>query len=186
GDWGAGERGIGCLPGRQDEFRQSVALGIEYAQALACPRVNCLAGCLPAGVSPEQAHRVFVENLRHAAAELGKAGIVLVMEPINTFDMPGFFLNHTRQALDIIDEVGSDNLKIQYDIYHMQRMEGELANTISAHLGAIGHMQLADNPGRHEPGSGEINFSWLLRHIDAIGYDGWIGCEYKPVGKTED
>lgn len=186
GNWSAGERGIASLPGRENEFRLSVDQGIEYAQALGCLRVNCLAGCPSTGVPREQAHRTFVENLRYAAAKLHKAGILLVIEPINSFDMPGFFLTHTRQALDIIAEVGSGNLKIQYDIYHMQRMEGELANTLSAHLDAIGHMQLADNPGRHEPGTGEINFPWLLRHIDAIGYDGWIGCEYKPIRGTVD
>jgi hydroxypyruvate isomerase len=184
GNWAAGERGIASLPGRQREFRQSVDLGIEYAQALGCPRVNCLAGCPSARIPLAQAHETFVENLRYAASELSKAGIALVIEPINSFDMPGFFLTHTRQALDLIAEVGSDNLKIQYDIYHMQRMEGELANTLSAHRKAIGHMQLADNPGRHEPGTGEINFPWLLHHIDAIGYDGWIGCEYRPTRGT--
>ncbi len=186
GNWEAGERGIACHPDRIEEFRQGVALGIEYARALDCPQVNCLAGKVPAGVDRATAHKTFVENLRHAAGELKKAGIRLVMEPINTFDIPGFFLTHTAQALTLIDEVGSDNLLIQYDIYHMQRMEGELANTLSKHLAQIGHIQLADNPGRNEPGTGEINYPWLLRHIDAIGYAGWIGCEYKPAGRTED
>lgn len=186
GNWEAGERGIACHPDRIEEFRQGVALGIEYARALDCPQVNCLAGKVPAGVDRATAHKTFVENLRHAASELKKAGIRLVMEPINTFDIPGFFLTHTAQALELIDEVGSDNLLIQYDIYHMQRMEGELANTLSKHLAQIGHIQLADNPGRNEPGTGEINYPWLLRHIDAIGYAGWIGCEYKPAGRTED
>ncbi len=186
GNWEAGERGIACHPDRIEEFRQGVALGIEYARALDCPQVNCLAGKVPAGVDRATAHKTFVENLRHAAGELKKAGIRLVMEPINTFDIPGFFLTHTAQALELIDEVGSDNLLIQYDIYHMQRMEGELANTLSKHLAQIGHIQLADNPGRNEPGTGEINYPWLLRHIDAIGYAGWIGCEYKPAGRTED
>jgi hydroxypyruvate isomerase len=186
GDWEAGERGIACHPDRIAEFRQSVAKAAEYAQALDCPRVNCLAGKTPAGADLQAVHDTFVANLSYAADELKKAGILLVMEPINTLDIPGFYLSHTQQAVELIAEVGSDNLKIQYDIYHMQRMEGELANTISRHLGAIGHMQLADNPGRHEPGTGEINFNWLLRHIDAIGYDGWIGCEYKPTTRTED
>jgi hydroxypyruvate isomerase len=186
GDWEAGERGIACHPDRIAEFRQSVEKAAEYAQALDCPRVNCLAGKAPAGADPQAVHDTFVANLSYAAGKLKKAGILLVMEPINTFDIPGFYLSHTQQAVELIAEVGSDNLKIQYDIYHMQRMEGELANTISRHLGAIGHMQLADNPGRHEPGTGEINFNWLLRHIDAIGYDGWIGCEYKPTTRTED
>jgi len=186
GDWDAGERGIACHPGRVEEFRQGVARAIEYAQALGCPQLNCLAGKMPADADQATAHRTFVENLRHAAAELKKAGIRLVIEPINTFDIPGFFLSRTDQALAIIDEVGSDNLRVQYDIYHAQRMEGELGNTLARHLGSIGHIQLADNPGRNEPGTGEINYRWLLRHIDAIGYDGWIGCEYKPAGRTED
>ncbi|HEX2518269.1 MAG TPA: hydroxypyruvate isomerase [Castellaniella sp.] len=186
GNWEAGERGIACHPDRVAEFRQSVAKTIEFAQTLGCPRVNCLAGKTPAGADPRAVHDTFVANLSYASGELKKAGILLVMEPINTFDIPGFYLSHTQQAVDLIAEVGSDNLKVQYDIYHMQRMEGELANTMSRHLGVIGHMQLADNPGRHEPGTGEINFAWLLRHIDAIGYEGWIGCEYKPATRTED
>lgn len=186
GDWDAGERGIACHPDRVDEFRRGVAKAIEYAHALNCPQVNCLAGKIPPGVDHATAHRTFVDNLRFAAAELKKAGIRLVIEPINTFDIPGFFLSRTDQALAIIAEVGSDNLRVQYDIYHAQRMEGELGNTISKHLGSIGHIQLADNPGRHEPGTGEINYRWLLRHIDEAGYDGWIGCEYKPAARTED
>ncbi|WP_066456095.1 hydroxypyruvate isomerase [Castellaniella caeni] len=186
GNWEAGERGIACHPDRVEEFKQGVAQAIDYAHALNCPQVNCLAGKVPAGVDQATAHKTFVENLRYAAAELKKAGIRLVMEPINTFDIPGFFLTGTKQALAIIDEVGSDNLSIQYDIYHMQRMEGELANTISKHLKSIGHIQLADNPGRNEPGTGEINYQWLFRHIDQVGYTGWIGCEYKPAARTED
>jgi hydroxypyruvate isomerase len=185
GHWEAGERGIACHPDRVDEFKEGVARAIEYAQVLHCPKLNCLAGLAPAGVPRAEAHRAFVANLKFAAAELAKAGILLVMEPINTFDMPGFFLSHTQQAVDLIAEVGSDNLKVQYDIYHMQRMEGELGNTLSKHLAAIGHIQLADNPGRHEPGTGEINYGWVLHHIDSIGYDGWIGCEYKPAAGTE-
>ncbi|MFV0282878.1 MAG: hydroxypyruvate isomerase [Castellaniella sp.] len=186
GDWEGGERGIACHPDRVEEFKQGVARAIEYAQALNCPQVNCLAGKVPAGVDTATAHRTFVDNLRHAAAALKQAGIRLVIEPINTFDIPGFFLTRTDQALALIAEVGSDNLRVQYDIYHAQRMEGELGNTISKHLGDIGHIQLADNPGRNEPGTGEINYQWLLRHIDQVGYSGWIGCEYKPAGRTAD
>jgi len=186
GNWEAGERGIACHPDRVEEFRQGVAQAIDYATALDCPQLNCLAGKVPAGVDLATARQTFVDNLRHAAAELKKAGIRLVIEPINTFDIPGFFLSRTDQALAIIDEVGSDNLRVQYDIYHAQRMEGELANTIRTHLDAIGHIQLADNPGRNEPGTGEINYQWLFRHIDKTGYEGWIGCEYKPAARTED
>ena len=184
GNWDAGERGIACHPGRVDEFRAGVAQAIAYAQALDCPRVNCLAGKLPHGVSAAQAHETLVSNLKFAATALQKAGIQLLVEPINHFDIPGFFLTRTDQALALLDEVGSDNLKLQYDIYHAQRMEGELGNTLQSHLERIGHIQLADNPGRHEPGTGEINYPWLLQHIDALGYTGWIGCEYKPQSTT--
>ncbi len=186
GDWDSGERGIACHPGRDDEFRAGVDRAIEYATALGCPQVNCLAGKLPDGVDAAQAHRTFVENLRHAAPRLADAGIRLLIEPINTYDIPGFFLNRSDQAAAILDEVGSPNLLIQYDIYHAQRMEGELAATISRHLDRIGHIQLADNPGRNEPGTGEIHYPWLLRHIDRAGYQGWIGCEYKPAGDTRE
>jgi hydroxypyruvate isomerase len=184
GDWDAGERGIACLPGRQSEFRAGVARGIEYASALQCPRVNCLAGKLPAGLDRAKALECLVDNLRYASAELGQAGIGLLIEPINHFDMPGFLINTTAQALEVLDAVGSDNLLIQYDIYHAQRMEGELAATMQKYLERIGHMQLADNPGRHEPGSGEINYAFLFKHLDAIGYQGWVGCEYKPATTT--
>jgi hydroxypyruvate isomerase len=186
GDFDAGERGMACHPGREAEFRASVALGIDYATALACPQVNCLAGLLPAGVSREVARDCLVGNLRHAAAEFEAAGLRLLIEPINFYDIPGFFLNTAAQAADIIDAVGSDNLFIQYDIYHAQRMHGELAATIQQYLPRIAHMQLADNPGRHEPGTGEINYPFLFRHLDAIGYTGWIGCEYRPRTTTID
>jgi len=186
GDWDAGERGIACHPDRVAEFRDGVARAIEYATALGCPQVNCLAGKLPAGVTREQAHATFVANLSFAAAALKEAGIRLLIEPINHFDIPGFFLTRTDQALAILDDVGSDNLFIQYDIYHAQRMEGELAATLHKHLARIGHIQLADNPGRNEPGTGEINYPWLFRHIDAIGYRGTIGCEYKPKTTTAE
>lgn len=184
GDWDAGERGIACHPDRVQDFRDSVARAIEYAQALGCPQLNCLAGTLPAGVSQEQAHATLVANLRFAAEQLKTAGIKLLIEPINHFDIPGFFLTRTDQAVAILDEVGSDNLYIQYDIYHAQRMEGELAATIQKYLPRIAHIQLADNPGRNEPGTGEINYPYLFRHLDAIGYRGWIGCEYKPKTST--
>jgi len=186
GDWDAGERGIACHPDRVAEFRAGVARAIEYATALGCPQVNCLAGKLPAGVTREQAHATFVGNLAFAASALKEAGIRLLIEPINHFDIPGFFLTRTDQALAILDEVGSDNLFIQYDIYHAQRMEGELGATLQKNLARIGHIQLADNPGRNEPGTGEINYSWLFRHIDAIGYRGTIGCEYKPKTTTAE
>jgi len=184
GNWDAGERGLGCLPDRVAEFQAGVATTIEYAKALGCPQVNCLAGIPPAGVTRERAEQTFVENLKFAAPRLKSAGIKLLIEAINTRDIPGFFLNTTRQALDIIAKVGSDNLFVQYDIYHMQIMEGDLARTMEANLAMIPHMQLADNPGRNEPGTGEINYPFLFAHLDRIGYAGWIGCEYKPKAGT--
>ena len=184
GDWAAGERGIACHAGRSAEFREGVQRAISYATALGCPQLNCLAGKLPAGADAAQAHATLVANLRFAAAALQAAGIRLLIEPINTFDIPGFFLSRTGQALAILDEVDSSNLFVQYDIYHAQRMEGELANTLGKHIARIGHIQLADNPGRNEPGTGEINYAWLFRHIDAAGYSGWIGCEYQPKTST--
>jgi len=186
GNWAAGERGIAVLPDRVAEFRAGVERAIDYAKALDCRQLNCLVGITPAGVEPERVHRVLVDNLRFAADALAKHNIRLLIEPINTRDIPGFFLSRTQQAQDIIAEVGSDNLFIQYDIYHMQVMEGDLAPTIRKHLGRIAHIQLADNPGRHEPGTGEINFPYLFRYLDEIGYGGWIGCEYKPRTATEE
>ncbi|NML26491.1 hydroxypyruvate isomerase [Zoogloea dura] len=186
GNWEAGERGIACHPERVAEFRDGVARAIDYATALGCTQLNCLAGIAPAGVSAEVLRETFVANLRFAAAQLEEAGIRLLIEPINTYDIPGFYLNRTAQAAEILDAVGSANLFIQYDIYHAQRMEGELAATIARHLPRIAHIQLADNPGRHEPDSGEIHYPWLLRHIDGLGYEGWIGCEYKPATTTAE
>jgi len=184
GDWAAGERGIACHPNRVGEFQDGVGKAIEYARALGCKQVNCLAGIAPKDVGHDRVRATFVDNLRLAADQLAAAEIKLLIEPINTFDIPGFYLSHTRQALDLIRDTGSTNLYLQYDIYHMQRMEGELAATMRAHLGQIAHIQLADNPGRNEPGTGEINYRFLLGFLDSIGYAGWIGCEYKPKGNT--
>lgn len=185
GDWDAGERGIACHPDRVDEFRNGVTKAIEYAKVLGVQQLNCLAGKAPEGVDQKVLHATFVENLRFAAAELKKANLNLLIEPINTFDIPGFFLSTTKQASEVLAEVGASNLLIQYDIYHAQRMEGELANTIEKNLSKIGHIQLADNPGRNEPGTGEINYAYLFKFLDRIGYQGWIGCEYKPASSTE-
>jgi hydroxypyruvate isomerase len=181
GDWDKGERGIGCLPGRGDEFRAGVGKAIEYATALGVKRINCLAGKDAGGES----RRTLVTNLRYAAGELKKAGIKLLVEPINTFDIPGFYLTRTAQALAILDEVGSDNLFVQYDAYHMQRMEGELCATVQKNLPRVAHVQVADNPGRGEPGTGEVNWEFFFAHLDRIGYSGWIGCEYKPATTTD-
>jgi hydroxypyruvate isomerase len=185
GDWDAGERGMACHPDRVSEFREGVATAVVYARALGVKQLNCLAGITPAGVADDVLRQTFVENLRFAGAELKQAGLRLLIEPINTFDIPGFYLNRTAQALSILDEVGANNAFVQYDLYHAQRMEGELAATMARHLPRIGHIQLADNPGRHEPGSGEINYPFLFAHLDRIGYAGWIGCEYKPATTTE-
>lgn len=185
GDWDAGERGIACLPERVGEFRAGVARAIEYATALGVPQLNCLAGKAPAGVSDAVLRRTLVDNLRYAAAELKDAGLRLLVEPINTFDIPGFYVNRTAQAIALLDEVGADNAFVQYDLYHAQRMEGELVGTLQRHLARIGHVQLADNPGRHEPGTGEIHYPFVFAQLDRLGYAGWVGCEYKPATTTE-
>ena len=186
GDWDAGERGIACLPGREDEFRAGVGKAIEYAKALGVTQLNCLAGIAPIAADAAQLRKTFVTNLRFAASELGKSGLRLLIEPINTFDIPGFYLSRANQALHVISEVDVNNLFVQYDIYHAQRMEGELAMTLQKNLAHIGHIQLADNPGRNEPGTGEINYPFLFAHLDRMGYSGWIGCEYKPATTTNN
>ena len=185
GNWAQGERGIACHPRRVAEFQDGVGKAIEYAQALGCKQVNCLAGIRPSQVDPGLARETYIRNLQFAAPLLHDAGIKLLIEPVNTRDIPGFFLNNSKQAFDIIKAVGSDNLFLQYDIYHAQVMEGDLARTVEANLALIPHMQLADNPGRNEPGTGEVNYPFLFQHIDRIGYGGWIGCEYKPKTTTD-
>ncbi|MGE8402900.1 MAG: hydroxypyruvate isomerase [Delftia tsuruhatensis] len=185
GDWDAGERGIACHPDRVDEFRAGVAKAVTYGHALGVPQLNCLAGKAPAGADAALLRRTFVDNLRFAASALSAANLRLLIEPINPFDIPGFYLNRTDEALSILDEVGAPNAFVQYDIYHAQRTEGELAATLQKHLARIGHVQLADNPGRNEPGTGEINYPFLFAHLDRIGYQGWVGCEYKPARDTE-
>jgi hydroxypyruvate isomerase len=186
GDWQAGERGIACLPGREGEFQDGVGKAIEYAKALKCPRLNCLVGKTPQGLSTEKIRQTLVNNLRFAAAAIEKEEIRFLIEPLNDRDAPGFYLVHTWEALQLMKEINHPNLWLQYDIYHMQIMEGNLTKTIQENLGRIAHIQVADIPGRHEPGTGEINFTNLFRSIDEMGYDGWIGCEYTPAGKTED
>jgi len=186
GDWERGERGIACHVDRASEFQEGVDSAIEYARALGCKQVNCLAGLAPESVPPSRTREIFVGNLKYAAPRLAAHGIKLLIEPINTFDIPGFFLCHTSQALEIMAEVGEPNLYLQCDIYHMQMMEGNLATTIEKNLVRIAHIQVADVPGRHEPGTGEINYPFLFQHLDSIGYQGWVGCEYKPRAKAED
>ena len=186
GDWGAGERGIACHPDRVEEFKAGVAQAITYATKLGCSQVNCLIGIPPQGVDADTLQKTVVDNLTYAAEKLKVAGITLLIEQINTRDIPGFYLSGTQQALDLIEATGSDNIKVQYDIYHMQIMEGDLAPTMEKHLASIQHIQLADNPGRGEPGTGEINYPFLFSFLDKIGYDGWIGCEYKPQTTTQE
>jgi len=186
GDWAGGERGIAILPERVEEFRAGVDQAIAYAKVLGNTQVNCLAGIAPRGADLGQLEMTFIENLRYAAQKLEEAGIRLVMEMINTRDIPRFFLNNTSQAQEIREKVGSSNLFLQYDIYHMQIMEGDLARTMESNLAVINHVQLADNPGRNEPGTGEINYRFLFEHLDRIGYQGWVGCEYKPATSTAE
>jgi len=186
GDWAKGERGIACLPGREGEFQDGVGKAIEYAKALKCPKINCLVGLTPAGVPAEKVRQTLVANLRFAAAALAKEGIRFLVEALNDKDAPGFYLVRTADALALIKEVGNANVFFQYDVYHMQVMEGNLTKTIQANLDTIAHIQIADNPGRNEPGTGEINYPNLFKAIDAAGYKGWIGCEYKPATKTEE
>ena len=184
GNWAAGDRGMACDPARAHEFRDSVALALDYAATLKVRQLHCLAGVLPEGVAHQDAHATYVDNLRFAAAALQRHGLDLLIEPINTFDMPGYFLTGSAQASAIITECDVDNLYLQYDMYHMQRMEGNLAEGIRTHLPLIRHMQLADVPGRHEPGTGNIDYRALFRLIDELGYEGWIGCEYHPMAET--
>ena len=186
GDWDAGERGLACLPDRVDEFRESVALAAEYASALGPLNVNCLAGIAPPDAPPQALRETFVANLRYAADTLAKVGVGVITEPINTMDIPGFYLNYTAQARSIIEEVGSDNLALQHDVYHTQIMEGDLARAIRANIDVIRHVQIADNPGRNEPGTGEINYPYVLSVLDEAGYRGWVGCEYRPLTTTTD
>jgi hydroxypyruvate isomerase len=184
GNWDGGERGIGCLPDRREEFRRGVDLALEYAAALRCPTLNCLAGIAPAGADHALLEDAFVENLTYAAERCSSAGIKLVFEPINLRDIPGFFVSTTKHAERILDRVKSDNLFIQYDFYHMQIMQGDLIPTFARLQDRIGHVQIADNPGRNEPGTGEIAYPFIFKELDRLGYDGWVGCEYKPSAGT--
>lgn len=183
GDWAAGERGIACHPDRVDEFRAGVEQAIGYATTLGVSRLNCLAGIPPAGVSEAQALATFKANLRFAAGVLARQGLKLLIEPINRFDIPGFLLHRPSQALALMDELALDNLYLQYDVYHAQRSEGELAATLQRHRTRIAHIQIADNPGRAEPGTGEIHYSFLFDWLERTGYDGFVGCEYFPADK---
>ena len=183
GDWAAGDRGIACLPHRVAEFRAGVPRALAYARTLGVAQVNCLAGLAPAGADTAALQATLVDNLRFAARAFAGEGLRLLVEPINTFDMPGFFVSRTAECVALLDEVGEPNAFVQYDAYHAQRMEGELAATLAKYLPRIAHV--ADNPGRHEPGTGEIRFEFLFTELERLGYAGWIGCEYKPAGRTD-
>ena len=185
GDWTAGERGIGALPGREQEFRDGVETALVYAKATKCRILHMMAGLWPQARDRAEAERVYIANLRLAADRLAGEGLTLVIEPINNRDIPGYFLNTTTQAMSIIERVGRPNLKLQLDLYHVQIMEGDLAHRIRALAGHYPHVQIAGNPGRHEPDVGEINYRFLFDLLDELGYAGWIGCEYRPKGETK-
>ena len=184
GNWEAGERGIACDPARVAEFRAGVASALDYASTLACPRLNCLAGKLPAGVSFAEARSTLLENLRYAAKALQAEGKTLLLEPINSHDIPGFLIDGSQLGFDLIAECAMPNLLLQYDVYHMTRMGEPVAATLTHHLGQIGHIQIADVPGRGEPGSGTIDFVTLFAQLARQGYGGFIGCEYIPQDGT--
>jgi hydroxypyruvate isomerase len=184
GDWAAGERGLAALPGREQEFRAGVDLALTYAKATGCRLLHAMAGLWPEGRDRAEARRAYVANMRYAADRLAPEGITVIIEPINTRDIPGYFLNTTSQAMAVINEVGRPNLQLQLDLYHVQIMEGDLAHRIRALAGRYPHIQIAGNPGRHEPDVGEINYPYLFDLLDEIGYAGWIGCEYRPKGET--
>jgi hydroxypyruvate isomerase len=186
GDRQAGEAGIACDPTRRQEFRDGVEEGIEWARTLGCRQLNCLAGVAPPGVAPGKLFDTFVENLGHAAQRLARADLRLLIEPINTRDRPGFYLSRSTQAMDVIDAVGADNLFLQFDVYHTQVMQGDIVKTFEAQRERIRHVQIADNPGRHEPGTGELNFPFILAALDEMAYEGWVSCEYAPSTTTEE
>jgi hydroxypyruvate isomerase len=180
GSWERGDRGLGCLPARLDEFRSGVRLARDYARVLQCGRINCLAGIAPPGGDPQVLRKTFVHNVRYAASELAGESIEVLIEPMNTRSFPGAFLQRSAQAFALMDEVGAPNVRLQYDLFHMQVMEGDLTRTLETNLSRIGHIQFADVPDRHEPGTGEINFDHVFALLDRLGYSGWVGAEYVP------
>ena len=186
GDWAAGERGLACLPRQQGEFAAGVELALEYAMQLGCGRLHCLAGLRPAGHDEAELEATYIANLRLAAERCATIGATVTIEPINSrIDMPGYWLDDVARGFRLLDAVDRGNVKLQYDIYHAQIIAGDLARTLEADIGRIGHIQIADNPGRHEPGTGEINYPFLFDLLDRLGYDGWVGCEYRPLTTTE-
>ena len=186
GDFAAGERGFANDPGRVDEFREGVNRALEIAVALGCPTLNCLLGMTLDDVPLETQWATAIDNLRFAAAQAQQMDVLQIFEPLNTIDTPGFLLSNTAQALMVLDEAGHENLKIQYDVYHAQRMEGNITTTLEQFLDRIGHIQIADSPARNEPGTGELNYPFIFNHLDRIGYDGWVSLEYRPSTTTEE
>ncbi|WP_124982557.1 2-oxo-tetronate isomerase [Ralstonia solanacearum] len=186
GDWVGGERGIASLPGREDEFKRSIATALDYARALGNTRVHVVAGLIGPHDDRARHHATYVQNLAYAAHEAAGAGITIVLEPINTRDMPGFFLTHQAQAHAVCREVGAPNLKVQFDLYHAQIMEGDLSIKLRQYIDGIGHVQIASVPNRHEPDEGELNYPHLFALLDTLSYDGWVGCEYRPRAGTSE
>jgi hydroxypyruvate isomerase len=186
GDFAAGERGLAGLPGREADFRAALDEALAYAEALDCRQIHVMAGVQPAGTSRDACLDVYRNNLRHAAEACTAAGRLALIEPINTRDIPGFLLNTPDQAAAIIEQVGAPDLKLQFDFYHAQIMTGDLARSFERHQALVPHVQIAGVPERQEPDVGEINFSYLFDQLDRLGFDGWVGCEYFPAGRTED
>lgn len=186
GDWDKGDRGIAIFSDRQDEFKQSVKQALEYAQIFECTKMHCMAGVLPEDGERMRALETFKENVRYCAEQFGERGLTVLLEPINTYDMPNYFLSNVELAIEILDELALPNVKLQFDFYHMQRIQGELINTFKKYKDRIGHVQIADNPGRHEPGTGEINYDNIFRMLAEEGYDGFIGLEYIPKDNSEN
>jgi len=186
GNWAAGDRGLACIPARINEFKETVEQSIEYAKVLDCEQIHCMMGVAPKGVDKDILLQVVLDNLKYAADKFKHENIKLLIEPINTRDIPGYYLSHTIDALNLISEVDAHNISLQYDIYHMQVMEGDLAMTIKENLASIAHIQIADTPGRYEPGTGEINYAYLFSFLDDVGYQGWVGAEYFPSTTTQD
>jgi hydroxypyruvate isomerase len=186
GDWAAGDRGLAVDPARREEFMRGVTLAVDVARRLKCPRVNCLVGKQLEQIPVTEQWACLVDNLKHAAAAFEQVGLMLLVEPINTFTIPGFFIRTSAEAFQLQDAVGAANFKVQYDLFHAQRMEGNLAHTLRTNIGRIGHIQVADSPDRNQPGTGEINFSYLFRVLDRSDYEGEVGLEYQPSGATDE
>lgn len=184
GDWAAGDRGIAADPSRVAEFRQGVEQGVDYALALGVSRLNCLAGKRPARFSESESAEILADNIAYAADVLARHGLTLLLEAINRFDIPNFLLHRAEQVDKIIEAAEHTNVAIQFDVYHAQREQGDITASLRAHLPRIGHIQIADNPGRHQPGTGEINFPFLFAELDRLGYDGFVGLEYVPAPDT--